>query len=88
MAPTEPTSSTNRLKYYSVAKLAHDSSNWITWKSQMLMTLAASCGVMCHIEGTAQVPPAIPIFPTGHALTEAEEEWLETAKKCHDEYDQ
>jgi len=69
-------------------KLTHDGSNWITWKSQMLTTLAPSHGFMHHIEGTAQVPPAIPIFPTGHALTEAEEEWLETAKKCHDEYDQ
>ena len=51
--PTEPTSSTNRLKSYSIVKLMCNGSNWITWKSQMLMTLAASHEVMHHIEGTA-----------------------------------
>jgi len=55
---------------------------------QYIATLAASHRVMCHIGGTAQAPPAIPTFPTSHALTEAEEEWLETAEKWHNEFDQ
>jgi len=69
-------------------KLACDGSNWITWKSQTLVMLEASCGVMHHIEGTAQALPVIPISPSNCPLTANEEEQLETAEKCHDDYDQ
>jgi len=88
MAPTEPTPFTNGLQSYSVSKLAHDGFNWITWKSQALVTLAASHRVMQHIEGTDQPLPTILIFPSNNLFTADEEEQLETAEKCHDNYDQ
>ena len=58
------------------------------WKSQKLVTLAASCRVMCHIDGTAQAPPPVPVFPSNCPLTDDEEEQLEKAEKHHDNYDQ
>ena len=41
---------------------------------------------------TAQPEPhpqgPVPVFPSNYPLTEDEEEWLEKAEKCHDNYDQ
>ena len=77
MAPAEPISSTNGSKC-SISKLACNGSNWITCKSQTLMTLAASCGVMQHIKGTAWAPPTIPTFPpTAHSLWMKKSNWRE-----------
>src|SRR5882672_4089569 len=88
MGPAEPTNSSNGPKSFSISKLARDGSNWITWKCQTLTTLAASHGVMRHIQGTARAPPPIPTFPTTRPLTADEEDQLEASEKCHDEYDQ
>ena len=43
---------------------------------------------MHHIDGTTQAPPPVPVFPSNCPLTDDEEEWLEKAEKCHDDYDQ
>jgi len=88
MAPAEPTTSGNGSKSYAILKLTCDGSNWIMWKSQTLLTLVASCGVMCHIEDTAPAPATIPLIPTNWSLKVDEEEQLEKAEKSHDDYDQ
>jgi len=88
MGPGKPMSSTTATKSYMIPKLAKDGSNWITWKSQMLATLVASCGVMRHIEGTARQPTAIPTYPTTCSLTTDEEDCLEQAERCWDDYHQ
>ena len=88
MGPGEPMSSTTAMKSYMIPKLAKDGSNWITWKSQTLATLAASHGVMCHIESTARQPTAIPTYTTTHSLTADKEDRLEQAERCWDDYHQ
>ena len=64
MGPGKPMSSTTATKSYMIPKLANDSSNWITWKSQMLTYL------------------------TTHSLTTDEEDCLEQAERCWDDYHQ
>ena len=81
MGPGEPKLPGSATKLYVIPKLAQDGSNWITWKTQMLVTLAASCGVMQHIEGSAREPPMIPTFPISHSLVQDEDECLERAEK-------
>ena len=88
MAPGNLTTSTTTGKSYSIPKFALDGSNWITWKSQTLATLAVGQGVTHHIKGTARQPPQIPIFPTNHSLTDDEEDCLEKAEKHWDNYNQ
>ena len=88
MGPSEPTLPGSATKLYVIPKLTWDGSNWITWKTQTLMTLKASCGVMQHIEGSAREPPMIPTFPTNHSLMQDEDEHLERAEKRWDEHHQ
>jgi len=88
MGPSNLTTSVTAGKSYMVPKLARDRSNWITWKSQTLTTLAVGWGVTCHIEGTARDPPQIPTFPYNHPLMEDEEDRLEKAEKCWEDYHQ
>ena len=75
-------------KSYAIPKLAKDGSNWITWKSQTLATLAASRGVAQHLEGTVWELAMVPVFPTTHPLMSDEEDWLEKAERCWDDYHQ
>jgi len=88
MGPGEPVSLTGASKYFVLPKLVKDGSNWITWKSQTLATLATNCGVMRHIEGTVQTPPTIPTTLTGCQLTEEEETKMENMDKRWDYYHQ
>jgi len=88
MGPIDSTVSTDIPKPYVVPKLAWDGSNWITWKSQTLAMLAVGWGVTHHIKGTAREPPKIPTFPTSCSLMEDEEDHLEKAEKCWDDYNQ
>ena len=88
MGPGNSITSTTAGKSYSVPKLAQDGSNWVTWKSQTLATLAVGQGIICHIEDTARQPPQIPNFPTNHSLTDDEEDHLERVEKCWDDYNQ
>src|SRR6266481_4901695 len=85
MGPGNPTPS-GASKSYVIPKLAWDGSNWISWKTQTLATLAVSRGVSRHIEGTAREPPPIPTFPSNRSLTVEEDERLEKAEKRWDEY--
>jgi len=87
MGPGDTTTSTAG-KSYTIPKLTRDGSNWVTWKSQTLAMLAVGQGVICHIEGTARQPPQIPTFPTNCSLTDDEEDRLEKAVKCWDNYNQ
>ena len=50
-------------KSYSIPKLACDGTNWITWKSQTIATLSATCGARWHLERTACISPLIPTYP-------------------------
>jgi len=88
MGPSNPTTSITAGKSYAVSKLAHDGSNWITWKSQTLATLAVGWGVTRHIEGTARELPKMPTVPSNRPLTEDEEDCLEKAEKRWDDYNQ
>ena len=78
MGPAEPNNMTAPTsKGYSIPKLAHDGSNWMTWKSQTLATLAASRGVSRHVEGTVRTPPPVPKFDPKHVITEEEDERMQ-----------
>ena len=88
MGPGKPALPGSATKSYVIPKLARDGSNWITWKMQMLVMLAASHGVTQHIEGTTREPPAIPTFPMSQALTQEEDKCLEWAEKQWDKYHQ
>ena len=57
MGPEESTSSSTKVKAYSIPKLAADGSNWITWKQQTLLSLMLNKGVQKYLDGTARVPP-------------------------------
>ena len=47
----------------------------------MLAMLTLTWGAKQHLEGTAQIPPLIPTYPTGHVLTDEEEEDLDALGK-------
>ena len=79
MGPAEP-------KSFVVPKLARDGTNWVTWKSQTLATLASTRGAKRHLEGTARTPPQIPTYPKGYVLTDKEEGQLDDLEKCWDDY--
>ncbi|KAF8494487.1 hypothetical protein JB92DRAFT_1139838 [Gautieria morchelliformis] len=59
MGPAEPTMSSSTSKSFVVPKLARDGTNWVTWKSQTLATLASTRGAKRHLEGTARIPPLV-----------------------------
>jgi gag-polypeptide of LTR copia-type/Zinc knuckle len=75
-------------KSFVVPKLARDGANWVTWKSQMLVTLSSTRGAKRHLDGTARIPPPIPTYPDGHVLTAEEEEALDELEKRWDDYNQ
>ena len=81
MGPAEPTMPSSTPKSFAIPKLARDGTNWVTWKSQTLATLAMTRGARRHLEGTARIPPMLPTYPTSHTLTEKEEEELEELEK-------
>jgi len=82
------TTSNTGTRLFSVPKLACDGSNWITWKTQVLATLASNKGVMQHLNGLAQQLSKIPVYAPTHIISEDKEEALEKAEKCWDEYHQ
>jgi hypothetical protein len=75
-------------KFFPTPRLASDGSNWITWKKQTLTTLMSIKGVDCHINGTARIPPPIPTYPNGYALTDDEVVELEKLEEKWDSYNQ
>ena len=77
MGPEDSTSSSTKVKAYSIPRLAADGSNWVTWKQQTLSILMSIKGVQRHLNGTAHVPPPIPMHPTNHLLDEDELDELE-----------
>ena len=88
MGPVDPAMSTANPQSFTVPKLACDDSNWVTWKSQMMATLLSTRGAKRHLDGTAQVPPAIPTYPKGRTLTEEEEGEPDDLERCWDDYNQ
>ena len=54
MGPSDLATSTTTGKSYSIPKLTWEGSNWITWMSQTLATLAVGQGVTHHIKGTSR----------------------------------
>ena len=86
MGPAEPSMSSSNSKLFVIPKLAWDSMNLVTWKSQTLATLASTRGTKRHLDGTARIPPPIPTYPNGHILTNKEEEELDAIEKCWDDY--
>ena len=85
MGPSDLATSTTTGKSYSIPKLTWEGSNWITWMSQTLATLAVGQGVTHHIKGTTREPPKIPTFLDNCKLT-SEEDSLKKAEKCWDDY--
>ena len=82
MGPEDSTSSSMKVKAYSIPRLTADRSNWITWKQQTLSSLMLIKGVQRHLNGTARVPPTIPTPPPNHLdedeldeLDKIEEKW-------------
>ena len=70
-------SSSGKIKSYSIPQLQADGMNWITWKQQTLNSLMSNKGVQWHIDGTAHTPPAILMYPPTHTLLDNELEELE-----------
>jgi gag-polypeptide of LTR copia-type len=87
MGPAESTMPPSS-KSFIVPKLAQDGANWVTWKSQTLVTLSSTRGAKRHLDGTAQIPPPIPTYPNSHVLTAEEEEALDELEKRWDDYKQ
>ena len=53
MGPIDPAMSTANPKSFAVPKLACDSSNWVTWKSQTMAMLSSTHGAKQHLDGMA-----------------------------------
>ena len=88
MGPEDSTSSSTKVKAYSIPRLAADRSNWITWKQQTLSSLMSIKGVQRHLNGTAHVPPSIPMHPPNHLLNEDELDELDKIEEKWDVYNQ
>ena len=84
MGPKDSTSSSTKVKVYSIPRLAANGSNWITWKQQTLSSLISIKGVQRHLDGTACVPPPIPTHPPNHLLDEDE---LDKPDKIEEKWD-
>ena len=69
-----------------VPKLTQDGSNWVTWKMQMIAMLALNKGVMQHLNRTIRILNEILTYPDSHIISKDEEDALEKAEKCWDEY--
>ena len=90
MDPEDSTSSSMKVKAYSIPRLAANRSNWIAWKQQTLSSLMSNKGVQRHldIEGKAHVPPPIPMYNPNCQLDEDELEELDQIKEKWDMYNQ
>ena len=89
MGPDNSTSSSaGKIKSYSISRLQVDGMNWIMWKQQILNSLMSNKGVQWHIEGMAHTPPAIPMYPPTHTLSDDELEELEKIEEKLDTYNQ
>ena len=88
MGPEDSTSSSMKVKAYSIPRLAADRSDWITWKQQTLSSLMSIKGVQRHLNGTAHVPPPIPTHPPNHLLDKDELDKLDKIEEKWDVYNQ
>ena len=88
MGPKDSTSSSTKVKAYSIPRLAANGSNWITWKQQTLSSLMSLKGVQRHLDGTAHVPPPIPMHLPNHLLDEDELDELDKIEEKWDMYNQ
>ena len=89
MGPDDSTSSSaGKIKSYSIPRLQANGTNWIMWKQQTLNSLMSNKGVQRHIEGTARTPPAIPMYPPTHTLSDDELEELGKIEEKWDTYNQ
>ena len=88
MGPEDSTSSSMQVKAYLIPRFTANGSNWITWKQQTLSSLMSNKGVQRHLEGTACVPPPIPMYNPNHQLNEDELEELDNIEEKWDMYNQ
>ena len=86
MGSKDSTGSSTKVKAYSIPRLAADRSNWITWKQETLSSLMLIKGVQRHLDGTARVPPPIPMHPPNHLLDEDELDELDKIEEKWDMY--
>ena len=82
------TTSNPGMRAFLVPKLACNRFNWVTWKTQVLATLASNKGVMQHLDGSAQQPSNICVYADTHIITEDKEDAIEKGEKCWVKYHQ
>ena len=89
MGPAEDsTQASMKVKSYSTPRLAANRLKWITWKQQTFFSLMSNKGIQRHLEGMAQLLPAIPEYPDGHTLFTDEGEEVEKIEEKWDMYNQ